>query len=134
LKFTNLKLASNFLHGEKSTILYRAATIAFLLLIPLSLFATPKGRESTTLQVVSSKTKIHSSSSGSVFTYTDLLFIQVNGKKVVYECVQRGNICPVLESGKIYTADREGVFIYIPMSSPEDKKTFSVKFRQVGNW
>lgn len=114
--------------------LNRTAKIAFLVLVSLSAFATPKGRETTTLQVVSTKTRIHSSSSGGVFTYTNLLFTQVNGKRIVYECVQRGDICPVLESGKSYTADREGVFIYIPMSFPEDKKAFSVKFRQVGSW
>jgi len=52
----------------------------------------------------------------------------------VYECVQRGNICPLVESGKSYTADREGDFIYISMSSPEMKKAFPVKFKQVGSW
>ena len=112
--------------------LKRTAKIAFLLLIPLSAFATPK--ETTTFQVVSSNTRIHRSTSGSVFTYTDLMLIQVNGKRLVYECVQRGNICPLVDSGKTYTADRDGVFIYISMSSPEVKKAFSVKFRQVGSW
>jgi len=78
--------------------LKRTAKIAFLLLIPLSAFATPK--ETTTFQVVSSNTRIHRSTSGSVFTYTDLMLIQVNGKRLVYECVQRGNICPLVDSGK----------------------------------
>jgi len=110
------------------------AKIAFLVLIPLTAFATPKERGTTTLQVVTSKTKIHGSSSGDIFTYTDLMFTQINGKKVVYECVQRGDICPVMESGKTYTADQEGAFIYILMSSPGDKKNHSAKFRQVGSW
>jgi hypothetical protein len=114
--------------------LNRAATIVFLVLIPLSALATPKERETTTLQVVTSKTKIHGSSSGNIFTYTSLMFTQINGKNVVFECVQRGDICPVLDSGKSYTADREGAFIYISMSSPEDKKALSAKFREVGSW
>jgi hypothetical protein len=107
----------------------RIAKIAFLVLIPLSAFAT-----NTTLEVVTSNTKIHSSSYGSVFVYTNLVFTQLNGKKVVFECVQRGDVCPMLESGKTYTVDRKGTFIYISMSTPEDKKAVSVKFKQVGSW
>ena len=111
-----------------------AAKIAFLILIPLSVIATPKERGSTKVQVVTSRTKIHGTSSGNIFSYTNLMFTEINGKNVVYECVQRGDVCPVLESGKIYTANQEGAFIYILMSSPEDKKAVSAKFRQVGNW
>ena len=118
---------------NRRAMLNKAARIAFLALIPLSVFATPKGRETITLQVVSSKTKIHSSS-GNVFSYTDVMFTQVNGKKVVYACDQRGDVCPLMESGKTYTADREGNFIYVSMSSPEDKKPFAVKYKQVGSW
>jgi hypothetical protein len=114
--------------------LNRAAKIAFLILIPLSAFAIPKEKGSTTLQVVTSRTKIHGSSPGNIFTYTDLIFTEVNGKRVVYECIQRGDICPILESGKTYTADQEGSYIYILMNSPQDKKEFSAKFKQVGTW
>jgi hypothetical protein len=112
----------------------RAARIACLLLIPLSAFATPKARETITLQIVSAKTRIHGSFSNTAFAYTDIIFTTYNGNKVVYECVQRGNICPMVESGKTYTADREGDFIYISMSSPEIKKDFPVKFKRVGSW
>ena len=114
--------------------LNKSAKIAFLVLIPLSAFAMPKGRETITLQVVSSKTKIHSSSPGNIFSYTDVMFTQVNEKKVVYACDQRGDICPLMESGKSYTADRVGDVIYISISSPESKKPFSVKYKQVGSW
>ena len=113
--------------------LNRAAKIIFLVFISLPVFATPKGKE-TSIQVVSLRTKIHNSSSGGVFTYTNLLFTEVNGKKIVYECVQHGDICPLLESGKTYTADQEGSYIYFPMSTPEDNRVFPVKFRQVGTW
>ena len=113
--------------------LNKAAKIALLVLIPFSAMAAPKGKE-TSIQVVSLRTKIHNSSSGGVFTYTDLLFTEVNGKKIVYECAQRGDICPLLESGKTYTADQEGPYIYFPMSTPADNKVFPVKFRQVGTW
>jgi hypothetical protein len=118
---------------NRRAMLNKSAKIAVLVLIPLSAFATPKGRETITLQVVSSKTKIHSSS-GNVFSYTDVMFTQVNGKNVVYACDQRGDVCPLMESGKTYTADREGNFIYVSMRSPEDKKPFSVKYKQVGIW
>ena len=114
--------------------LNRAAFITLLVLIPLSAFAAPKEKGTVSLQVVTSKTRIHGSYSNNAFAYTDLMFTQVNGKKVVYECVQRGDICPMVESGKTYTADRQGSYIHISMSSPEDKKVVSVKFRQVGNW
>jgi hypothetical protein len=114
--------------------LNKAAKIAFLILIPLAVLAKPNEKGTATVQVVNSTTKFHGSSSGGIFTYTDLLFAQINGKNVVYECVQRGDICPVLESGKSYSADQEGVFIYLPMTSPELKKAVSSKFRQVGSW
>jgi hypothetical protein len=133
LEFTGPRLASNFLHGEESTMLNRVAKIAILVLIPLSAFAAQKGKE-TSIQVVSLKTKIHNSSSGSLFTYTNLLFTEVNGKRIVYECVQRGDICPLLESGKTYIADQEGAYIYFPMSTPKDNRVIPVKFKQVGNW
>jgi hypothetical protein len=120
---------SNFFHEGKSTMLNRAAKIAFLLLIPLSAFAT-----TTTLQVVTSKTKIHNSSGGNIFVYTNLMFTEVNGKRVVYECVQSGDICPMVEPGKTYTVDRKGAYIYVTLNTPEDKKAVSVKFRQVGSW
>ena len=107
---------------------------ACLVLIPLIAFATPKGRETIKLQVVSSKTKIHTSSSGNVFSYTDLMFTLVDGKNVLYACSQRGDICPPMESGKTYTAERVGDVIYISMTAPENKKPFSVKYKQVGAW
>jgi hypothetical protein len=104
------------------------------MLIPLSVLAASNGRETTSLQVVSSNTRIHRTASGTVFAYTDLMFTQAKGKKLVYECVLRGNICPLMETGKTYTADQDGRFIYISMSAPEDKKATSVKFKQVGSW
>ena len=113
--------------------LNKAAKIAFLVLIPLIASAAPRRKETIELQVISSKTKIHGSS-GNVFTYTDVMFALVNGKKVVYACNQRGDECPLMESGKTYTADRVGDVIYISMSSPENKKPFSVKYKQVGSW
>ena len=112
----------------------RAAQIACLFLIPLSAFATPKARETITLQLVSSNTRIHGSFSNTAFADSDIIFTTYNGNKVVYECVQHGNVCPMVEFGKTYTADREGDFIYISMSSPEIKKAFPVKFKQVGSW
>jgi hypothetical protein len=133
-KVKDSPLAFNFLEGEESAMFNRAAMIAFLVFMPLSAFAVPKEKETIKLQVVTTKTRIHGSFSNHAFAYTDLLFTQVNGKKVVYECVQHGDICPMVEPGNTYTVDRDGAFIYISMSTPEDKKAVSVKFRQVGSW
>lgn len=130
------KLASKFLNGEepRGTMPNKVATISVLVLFPLIAFATPKGRETIKLQVVSSKTKIHSSSSGNAFIYTDFMFTLVDGKTVVYICDQRGDICPLMEDGKTYTADRAGDVIYISMSVPGEKKPVSVKYKQAGSW
>jgi len=114
--------------------LNKSVKTACFVLIPLIAFATPKGRETINLQVVSSKTKIHNSSSGNVFSYTDLMYTLVDGKNVLYACGQRGDICPLMESGKTYTAERAGDVIYISMTTPENKKPFSVKYKQVGVW
>jgi hypothetical protein len=112
----------------------KVAKTAFLVHIPLIASATPKGKETIQLQVVSSKTKIHASASGNVFIYTDLMCTLVDGKKVAYACAQRGDACPLMEDGKTYSADRAGDVIYISMSAPGGKKPFSVKFKQVGSW
>ncbi len=112
----------------------RTAIIAFLALVPLSALAAPKAKETITLQIISSKTRIHKTSDRNLFTYTDLMFTQLNGKKIVFECVERGDICPMMESGDTYTADRDGGFIYISMGLPDDNKPISVKYKQVGTW
>jgi hypothetical protein len=62
------------------------------------------------------------------------MFTTLNGEKVIFECTERGNICPMVESRKTYAAEREGEIIYISMNSPEVKKAFSVKFKEVGTW
>ncbi len=113
--------------------LNRSAKTAFLLLMPLCTPAAPKEKGTAKVQVVTSRTQIHGSSSG-IFSYTGLMFTEVNGKKIVYECAQSGDLCPVLESGETYTASQDGRYIYIPMSSPEGKKDVAVKFKQVGSW
>lgn len=117
----------------------RIAAIGFFVLIPLSAFATPKtkepkGKETIALQVVSSKTRINSASDRNIFTYTDLMFTQFNGKRIVYECAQRGDTCPMVESGQTYTAERDGAYIHITMAFSDDQKSLPIKFKQVGTW
>ena len=114
----------------------KAATIVILILIPLSAFATPRKGETanTTVHVDTLITNIHGSSSGNLFSYTDRMFARVNGKRIVLECAERGDYCPVLESGRAYNADQEKSFIYISSSSPEGEKTLSTKYKQVGIW
>ena len=116
--------------------LKRTAIIAIWAFIPLCALAAPKEKEkgSVKLQVVTSQTRVHGSYSNNAFAYTDLVFTEVNGKKIVYECVQRGDICPMVESGQTYTADLDGASLHILMNTPQSQKAVSVKFKQVGTW
>jgi hypothetical protein len=114
--------------------LNRTAILATLTFIPLSAIGAPKVKGSVKLQVVSTSTRIHGSYTTHSFAYTDLLFTEMNGKKIVFECVQRGDICPMVESGETYTADQDGAYVRITMNTPEDKKAIAVKFKQVGAW
>jgi hypothetical protein len=102
------------------------------MLMPIILSANAKQRETIQLIVLSSKTQIHGQHPPDVFEYTDLMFTQVAGKHVTYECDQRGDVCPIMEAGKIYSADRIGNEIYI--SIVVGKMRTPVKFRQVGSW
>jgi len=111
----------------------RSAKIAFLVFVPLCVLAAPKEKGTAKVQVVTARTHIHSSS-GNMFSYTGLMFTEVNGKKIVYECAQSGDLCPILESGETYTASQDGRYLYIPMNSPQGKKDVPVKFKQVGSW
>ena len=113
---------------------HKSAKIAFLALIPVCAFAGPKEKGAAKLQVVTARTEIHGSSSGDMFTYTHLMFTQINGKKLVYECAERGDVCPVLESGQTYSANQDGALLYVSIGAPEGKKDVPVKFRQVGSW
>lgn len=112
----------------------RIVAITILILIPLSVLATPKVKETVALQVVTSKTRINSSSARNIFTYTDLMFTQFNDKRIVYQCVQHGDICPMVESGQTYTVNRDGAYIYMTMTLADEKKPLAVKFKQVGTW
>ena len=114
--------------------LNKAARIIFAVLIPMVAFAAKKEKDTINIHVVSAKTKIHGSAPREAFSYTDIMFAQVNGKNVVYTCDQRGDVCPVLESGKTYTVDREGDFILLPMTFAENKKPFFAKYKQAGGW
>jgi hypothetical protein len=107
--------------------------LALAVIIPNVAFATAKQRETIELQVVSSQTKTHGSPPGEVFHYTDAMFTQVNGKNVIYECVRRADLCPLMESGKAYTADRDGGFIYIAIRLANGKPIV-VKYKQLGSW
>jgi uncharacterized protein (AIM24 family) len=112
----------------------KSAKFALLLLIPACALANQKEKGTAKVQVVTARTKIHGSSSGNMFSYTNLMFAEVNGKKVVYECAEPGDICPVLESGRTYVATQDGAFVYLPLNAPAEKKELSVRFKQVGNW
>ena len=115
--------------------LNRSAKIALVALIPLCALAGPKEKGTAKVQVVTARTQIHNSSSGSMFSYTDLVFTEINGKKFVYECAQSGDICPVLESGQSYTVNQDGQYLYFPMNAPESKKKdIAGKFKRVGSW
>ena len=114
--------------------LNRSAKIALLVLVPCCVPAGPKEKGTAKVQAVTARVQIHGSSSGNMFSYTNLMFTEVNGKKLVYECAETGDLCPILESGQTYTANQDGAYIYILMSSPEGKKDLAVKFKKVGSW
>jgi hypothetical protein len=109
------------------------AGVLLLGLFSAAAFAAPKGKETIELKVVSSKTRIHGSSPD-IFTYTSSLFTQVAGKNVLYECAQKGDLCPLMEAGKTYTVEREGNVIYISMNLPDEKRPLLVKYKEVGPW
>ncbi len=114
----------------------KVATAVFLLLIPMVVFAAPKNKETASIQVevVSTRTNIHGSPPHDVFSYTDVMFTHVNGKNVVYVCAQKGDACPLMQTGKTYPANQVGDFIYILLTSPDDKKPVPVKYKETGNW
>lgn len=107
--------------------------VFFFVCIPLCAIAGPKEKKTTTFEAVRVRTQIHGSS-GKMFTYTNQIFAQINGRRLVYECAQRGDICPVLESGKTYSGDQDGNFLYLAASFPDGQKDLAVKFKQVGSW
>jgi hypothetical protein len=105
-----------------------------LMLTPRAL-ATPtnKSAESVQIEVVSTKTNYHGNAPN-VFKYTDVLFARVNGKNLVYACVQRGDECPLMQNGKSYPAERVGGYIYISMDAPDSKKPMPIKFKETATW
>lgn len=105
-----------------------AALIVFILL-PIAVFSTTKERGTLEFKVVSSKLKVHNNG-GPVFTYTSVIFAQVGGMDVVFWCAQKGDLCPLMETGKTYTAERDGDVIYVPMSFPDDQHPLRVKYKQ----
>jgi hypothetical protein len=111
-----------------------AATTIALTLTPAAL-ATPtnKSAEAVQIEVVSTKTDYHGNSPN-VFKYTDVLFARVNGKNIVYACVQKGHECPLMQNGKSYPADRMGGYIYISMDAPDGKKPMPIKFKETATW
>ena len=110
-----------------------AGAIVFIL-IPIAAFTASKGKENIEIKVVSSKTGVHNAFPNDVFSYTSVMFTQVDGKNVVYMCAQHGDVCPLMEDGKTYMAERDGDVIYIMMSVPEDKRPLRVKYKQSGSW
>jgi hypothetical protein len=111
--------------------LHKVAKITFLILMPLLAFAGAK--ETIELQVVSSRTNMHNTP-GDIFTYTDIIFATVSGKNLTFECAQKGDICPLMDTGKTYTATRDGKFIYISMNLPDEKRPTPVKYKEIGVW
>jgi hypothetical protein len=107
---------------------------ALVLLSASVAFATPKDRENIEIQVVSSKTKTRGSSLDKIFTYTDVIYTMVGSQKVAFECEQKNYVCPIMENGKTYSAERDGDTVYITMTAPGDKKPFPVKYGLIGPW
>jgi hypothetical protein len=109
------------------------APVILAVLIPTAALAGPKEKGNIQVQVVSSQIKTHGAPPSEVFRYTDVMFTRVSGQNVIFECAQRGDLCPVMENGKGYAAERAGDFIYIAMTLA-DGKSVSVKYKQLGSW
>src|SRR4029077_561178 len=105
----------------RGTVRNKLAGALVFVLIPIAALTASKGKENIEIKVVSSKTGVHNSFPNEVFSYTSVMFTQVDGKNVVYTCDQHGDICPPMEDGKTYMAERDGDVIYVTMSVPEDK-------------
>lgn len=112
----------------------RFAVAALILMAASVAFASPKDRQNIQVQVVSSKTKTRGSSLDKIYTYTDVIYTMVDSQKVAFACQQKNDICPPMESGKTYSAERDGDDIYITMTAPGDKKPFAVKYGMIGPW
>ena len=115
--------------------LTKVAFAAFAVLTSVAaLAAPPKERENIQFQVVSSKAKIHGDNIDHTFAYTYLMYTRVSGKNVLYQCDQHGDICPVMEDGKMYNGDQEGRELYVTVMLPDGKKPFTVRYEDVGSW
>jgi hypothetical protein len=116
---------------RRSFAIARFFTILFIMGVPTIGAAAPQQKDTVEVQIVSSQTRIHRNSSNA-FKYTDVIIAQVDGMEVAYECDQRGNSCPLMESGKTYTASRAGDVIYISISSPDGEQSLAVRYKEVG--
>jgi hypothetical protein len=124
----------------------RIAAIVVLILVPTVVFARQKPnkqRESVVVEVVSSKTKTHVSHAwgtglsrnkmpDDAYTYTDVFFAIVDEKHVVYSCVERKKVCPLLEPGSKLTVEQVGNSIYIPNPGSSENKPSVAHYELVG--
>jgi hypothetical protein len=113
--------------------LTKIGAIAFSLLASPAVFAGPKHGQSAKMQVVSTKTGIHGSTS-KTFTATDAIWARVGDRKVMYACAERGDTCPLIRPGKNYDVNQDGKLIYISVDSPDEKRPWSAKYKEVGTW
>src|SRR5262245_10658065 len=107
--------------------------IVLALVVSFAAVAAAKEKGNIELKVVSSKTKVHNAYPGDVFSFTYILYGQVNGKNVMYTCDQKDDLCPLMENGKTYRAAMSGDVITISMDFP-DGKSRSIKYRDAGTW
>src|SRR5436305_1244540 len=110
-----------------------AAIIVALSLLPIVTFSATKEKGTIEFKVVSFKTKVHAAQ-GSIFSYTSIIFAQVGGMNVVLACAEKGDLCPLMDNGKTYTAEKDGDNVFIPMSFPDDKRPMRVRYKQAGTW
>ena len=114
----------------------KTAILVLLMMVSAASIAASKKKgaaESIQFQVKSTKTAIHGRTPN-VFTYTQVMFVEVAGKRIVYSCDVRGDECPIMEAGKTYTADRAGDDIWFTMPVPDEKRPFEVRYKQIGTW
>ena len=108
----------------------------FLVLVPVIGFAAPKSKDATPImfQVISTRTQIHGRPPN-VFSYTDVIFARVDGKNTIFVCDQKGDACPLMETGKTYSGDQVGDYMFLMLDpAPGEKRPTSVRFKQTGSW
>jgi hypothetical protein len=121
--------------------------ISALILLPALVHASPGAKkQSIVVEVASTKTDTYTAYTRSnswmktrlpkeSYSYTDILFAIVDGKHVVYSCVEHKKVCPLLDPGTKLSAEQDGNSMLLSPPNPSDKKASPTHYRLApGGW